>query len=69
MKRLILLGLTLITAGCLRPLTDRLDNTNQQLAETNAKLEALSKKLDETNQKLGTIERATRTLMPGLDKK
>jgi hypothetical protein len=70
MIRVILLGFTLLTAnGCLRPLTDRLDRANEQLAETNEKLAVVTRKLDDTNQKLGTIERATRMFVPGLDKK
>ena len=48
---------------------DRLDRTNQQLAEANAELVIMSKKLDETNQKLGTVEKATKMIVPGLDKK
>ena len=70
MKRLIVLGsLVFLAGGCLRPLTQRLDSVNQQLAETNVKLVEMSRTLDETNQKLGTMERATRRIVPGLDKK
>lgn len=70
MKRLMLLtALLCVAGGCMRPLTSRLDQLYQQLADTNAKLEVMSRKLDEANQKLGTVEKATRMIVPGLDKK
>ena len=69
MKRVILFSTLLCAAGCLRPFTDRLDVTNRQLADTNAKLLEMSAKLDETNRRLATVERATKMIIPGLDKK
>jgi hypothetical protein len=65
MRGIVLLGLCLLCgAGCLRPLTERLDLVNRQLAETNDKLQAMSRQLDETNQKLATVERAVRIFAP-----
>jgi hypothetical protein len=70
MKRLMLLAALLtIASGCLRPMTQRLDLVNEQLAATNAKLDDMSRKLDETNQKLSTVEKATRLFVPGAGKK
>jgi len=70
MKRLLLLTVLFLAAtGCTRSLTQRMDQTNQQLADTNAKLVEIGRKLDESNEKLGTVEKATRLLVPGLSKK
>ena len=70
MKRpILLIALLCFAGGCLRPLTQRMDLVNQQLTDANAKLVEATRKLDETNQKLATMERATRLLVPGLDKK
>ena len=70
MKRSFLLAaLLMIAGGCLRPMTERLDRVNEQLAATNAKLDDMSRKLDETNQKLSTVEKATRLFVPGAGKK
>ncbi len=66
---MLLTALLSFAGGCLRPLTQRMDLINQQLADTNAKLVEVSGKLDESNQKLGTVEKATRLFVPGLDKK
>lgn len=46
--------LVLLVAGCLSPLTKRLDTTNEQLALTNQHLAAINEKMRETNAR--TIE-------------
>ncbi len=41
--------LVLLVAGCLSPITKRLDVTNAQLALTNQHLAAINEKMEETN--------------------
>jgi len=72
MYRLFLLltvGLTL--AGCMQPLTSRMDETNARLAqvteqmeETNRRLARIDRSVDSTNEKLGTVEKAVKQI-PG----
>lgn len=46
--------MVLFLAGCLSPVTKRLDATNEQLAQTNQHLAAINEKMNETNAR--TIE-------------
>jgi hypothetical protein len=82
MKRMIALSLLLmISGGCMRPLTRRLDETNARLAETNQRLGDVQGKLeltnqqvagvggqlDETNRRVGVVDQAIQKLLPGLN--
>jgi len=67
MRRLFLVGaVPLVLAGCLGPLTSRLDKTNEQLALANQQLAVATAELHEANQKLGKmqdqLDEANRTL-------
>jgi hypothetical protein len=67
MCRLFLLGAApLVLAGCLGPLTSRLDKANEQLAVVNQQLAVTNAELHEANEKLGKmqdkLDEANRTL-------
>jgi hypothetical protein len=47
-------------AGCLTPVSSRLDRLSYQLAETNQQLAEVNQRLGETTQRLERIEQATR---------
>ncbi|MFO0812342.1 MAG: hypothetical protein U0796_03935 [Gemmatales bacterium] len=59
MKYGLLILIFLGNAGCLSPLTDRLDNVNGQLTQVNAQLQQVNAQLVETNKQL---ERANQQL-------
>ena len=72
-RRLVLASIPFALAGCLTPVTSRLDQVNHQLAqvttqltETNRRLAALEVKLAEANQRLENVEKATRPQLADL---
>jgi septal ring factor EnvC (AmiA/AmiB activator) len=67
----LLLTTSLAVAGCLQPLTSRLDETNarlvqvtEQLDEANRRLARIEKGVDVANEKLATVEKAVKQI-PG----
>ena len=70
-RRFPVLAICLALAGCLTPVTSRLDRANEQLAASNQQLTAARAKLDAINEQLAkmdarltTVERVMK-LVPG----
>jgi septal ring factor EnvC (AmiA/AmiB activator) len=74
MKRLFLLAVLLAQTGCLAPLTRRLDEANQrladiqqQLAESKQELQKVERHLDESSRRLARLERSLQRFGGGAD--
>ena len=71
-RRCLFFLVCLIVAGCLNPLTSRLDETNARMArmneqvdEANRHLASIEAQIEQANQKLNTVEKAVKQI-PGL---
>lgn len=63
MKRVVVLPLVLLTAGCLSPLTRRLDALHQEIVYANGQLEVANVQLEEANVRLHNFEQMMRRLL------
>jgi outer membrane murein-binding lipoprotein Lpp len=59
---IILIVTTLLNAGCLNPITDRLDSVGTELNRVNTQLAETNNQLEMANARLVKIEESLRTM-------